>query len=355
VSIWLDILRKAAVGDSKGARALLANELPLALSEPVFGSKTFQYRGPLPRAVAGFISRLPERERSLARSVAEDFTDYIVDDVVAGVERTLSLVELCVTGNATTVDELVDDLPWAPGLKLGQEWKRQRVADELRSMLELGVPLPETVIDFLGAEGEAKFDFNEIGFAMGARRLILSWQDFKRQQQIDDRFACVLDSEDDSSAAAESFDYGSITMARVALQKPAPGDLELKTDLRLLGAILGPQLTSILESMHNAKPREGYHPIAWHNVFWNVSSDYESLRLAIEMLDPFCSTDQKLADWVADNYREVTGTSRPVILRRRKALHDACEGHIHTVIHEKFGGGEHPGPQITHDREGSTT
>jgi hypothetical protein len=327
---------------------LLANDLPLALCEPVFGYKTFHYRGPVPIAVARFISNLPERERSLARSLADELTDYIIDDVTAVVERTRVMVELCVTRNAITLNELVESLPWAPRMKLGQDWRRQRVVDELRSMLEIGLPLPQHVSDLLAGEGKARFEFDEMAFACAPRRLTLSWQDFKREQQLDDRFVCVLASEDDSSAAAEGFDYGSITMARVALGVATPADLELRTDLRLLGHTLGPEIISILESMHSAKPSDGYRPIAWHNVFWIVCSDYEALQLALKMLEPFCETDQKLADWVADNYREVVGTSRPVILRRRKALLDACATLIQSAINEKFHSGEHHDPRITH-------
>ena len=338
----------AAEGDSQGARALLAEDLPVALREPVFGNRSFEYRGPLPKAVARFVSGLPDRERSLARSVADELTDYIVDDVIAVVERTLVLVELCVRQRTIRLDELVEVLPWAPGMKLGEDWKRQRVIDELRSMIELGVPLPEHVSDLLAGEGKPRFEFNEIAFACSPRRLKLSWQDFKRDQQLDDRFVCVLASEEDSSTAAESFDYGSITMARVVLGASTTADLELRTDLRLLGSTLGPEISAISELMHSAKPSDGYRPIGWHNVFWVICSDYEALQLALKMLDPFCSTDQKLADWVADNYREVVGTSRPVILRRRKALHDACTRLIHSAMNDKFRGGEHWEPQITH-------
>lgn len=348
MEIWLDILRLAAEGNSPGARALLARDLPLALREPVFEHKAFHYRGPVPIAVARFISNLPERERSLARSVADELTDYIIDDVTAVVQRTLVMVELCGRQNTISLDELVEVLPWAPRIKKGEEWKSQRVVDELRSMLELGVPLPERVNDLLAGEGTPRFEFNEIAFACAPRRLTYSWRDFKRDQQLDDRFVCVLASEDDSSAAAESFDYGSITMVRVVLGASTPADLELRTDLRVLGSTLGPEIDRILESMHGAKPSDGYRPIAWHNVFWIVCSDYEALNLALKVLDPFCSTDQKLADWVADNHRDVVGTSRPVILRRRKALHQACASLIQSAINEKFRGGEHSEPLITH-------
>lgn len=303
----------------------------------MFGQKTFEYRGPLPRAVAGIISRLPDSERSLARSWADDFTDYILDDVKAGVERTLVLVEVCTRQLGISMNEIVSKLPWAEGIKKGEEWKRQRVADELRSMIQLGIPLPQYVNTILAANGNAVFEFDEIAFATGPRRLKLSWQDFKRQQQIDDRFVRVLESEDNADTAAESFDYGSISMARVALSAPTRGDLELETDLRMLGESLGVRISSTLDDLHCAKQCDGYRPIAWHNVFWNLCSDYEGLQLALKLVDPFCSTDQKLAEWVSDHYREVVGTSRPVIFRRRKSLHETCTKLIETALYEKFG------------------
>jgi hypothetical protein len=329
-------LRKAAAGDGNGARALLANELPLALREPVFGHKTFQYRGPLPKAVNTFISNLPERERSLARSLADELTDYIVDSVAATVERTLVLVELCIGRNIIALDELVEHLPWPSGLKLGEEWKRQRVADELRSMLELGVRMPEYVLDLLGTEGEPIFEFNEVAFAASPRRLKYSWGDFKRQQQVDDRYVCLLDSEDDSSVSAEGFDYGLVTMASVASRTAVAKDLDGTADLHVIGAGLGPEITAIMESIHTTKPRDGYRPIAWHTVFWDVVSEYEALLLVLEKRRPFCETDQDIIDEIAANYRDVLAISRPSINRRRNKLYTACDELVHTRVREHF-------------------
>src|SRR5262249_50361038 len=157
---------------------LLANELPRALREPVFGSDVYEYRGPLPKAVGNFISNLPERERSLARSVANDLTDYIVLDVAAAVERTLVLVELCLSRLPTTLDDLSSALPWPAGLKRTPEWKRKRIADELRAMISAGVAIPTHIIELLADQGEPSLQFNEVAFATAPKRLEYSWQDF---------------------------------------------------------------------------------------------------------------------------------------------------------------------------------
>ena len=44
--------------------------------------------------------------------------------------------------------------------------------------------------------------------------------------------------------------------------------------------------------------------MAWHNVFWNLVSEYERLRLAIETREPFRATDQELAVHIAMRYRQ---------------------------------------------------
>jgi hypothetical protein len=246
------------------------------------------------------------------------------------------LVELCIRRNPKTLDEIVNFLSWAPGLKRDIRWKRQRVADEMRSMIERKIPLPRYILSILGDEGKPRFGFNEIAFATAQRRLSLSWIDFKEQQQIDARFVCVKDSEDEHSTAGEGFDYGSVPMARVAALATTPTDLETVADLHIVGASLGPQISDIMESMHTAQPRDGYRPIAWHNVFWEVVSEYEALLLVLEQRIPFCDTDQELADHVAVNYLDVVGTSRPSINRRRTRLYNACEELIHTRIRERL-------------------
>src|SRR2546428_14002125 len=109
-----------------------------------------------------------------------------------------------------------------------------------------------------------------------------------------------------------------MTVATVMLQQIPAQDRELEMDLHILGTTLTQELTALLEELHRCKPGDGYRPVAWHNVFWNLASEYERLRLAIETRDPFHTTDQELAAHIAMNYPQVTSTSRPIILRGRQ-------------------------------------
>jgi hypothetical protein len=110
----------------------------------------------------------------------------------------------------------------------------------------------------------------------------------------------------------------------------------LEMDLHILGTTLSRELTALMEELHRCKPGDGYRPVAWHNVFWNLISEYERLRLAIETREPFHDTDQALAAHIAAHYPEVTSTSRPVIVRRRQKLYAECVQKIHTRFLERF-------------------
>jgi hypothetical protein len=264
-----------------------------------------------------------------------------VDDVVNGVEKSLLLVELCLTRVHASLDDLVNSFPWESGLKRSTEWKRQYVADLLRSMVAAGVPLPETTAITLGDAGQPCFAFNEIAFAVAPKRLEWSWSDFKKQQGYGREFLCIREARDETGIAAEGVDYGSITTAAVVLQQVTAQDRELDIDLHMLGITLSQELTVLLEELHRCKPGDGYRPVAWHNVFWNLTSEYERLRLAVEMREPFHDTDQTLAAHIAAHYSEVTSTSRPVIVRRRQKLYSACAQKIQTRFLEKFGDGTH--------------
>jgi hypothetical protein len=88
--------------------------------------------------------------------------------------------------------------------------------------------------------------------------------------------------------------------------------------------------------MHETDPKHGYRPIAWHRVFWDLTCDYEPLRLALKMHDPFCGRDQELCDRICSHYPGVDGTSRPVIVRRRQVLESASKQIIVSRYKEKF-------------------
>jgi hypothetical protein len=338
MGIWINILTLGATGQSMAARQQLALALPLALRSFVASSRgTREYVGALPRAVTRFRHSLSDAsERALLEALEHEFVDAVVDDVMNGVAQSLLLVELCLAQPHISLNELVYSFPWEPGLKRSVEWKRKHIADQLRSMIAAGVPLPETVVTALGDEGEPCFAFTEIAFAVAPKRLEWSWSDFKKHQGYGQEFLCIAEAGDEEDISAEGVDYGAMTIATVMLQQIPAQDRELEIDSHILGAILSPELTALLEELHRCKPGDGYRPVAWHNVFWNLMSEYERLRLAIETHEPFRATDQELAAHIAVHYPEVPSTSRPVIVRRRQKLYAECVQKIQALFLEKF-------------------
>jgi hypothetical protein len=120
------------------------------------------------------------------------------------------------------------------------------------------------------------------------------------------------------------------------LVNPMDGNAESAVEWLLLAKEIRPDLMTALEELHATSSTAGYQPIAEHNVFWTLSSEYESLPLRLELRDPFRETDQELADHLGANYPEVESTSRPVISRRRKKLYDACATRIIGRLREHF-------------------
>ncbi len=324
---WIDILRLGASGDSQRAREVLYFHLTLTLRYPAsWSAEDLQYKGPLSDAVGAFISKLPQSELPMADSRKTDFVDYILENVIAGIERTLLLVEFCHAHAEMTLDEIATNFPGWAGLKRSVEQKKEWVADMLRSMLARGVTLPQSMVSELEDKGEPKYEFNEIAYVkkwdMG-----LAWNDFKKQQELDYHYSCIddSDSDEDPGVAAEGIDYGLVTMADILLREGKKPDNETQLDFFRIGQELSPALTGLMEEMHTAKPTDGYRPIAWHNVFWNIPSEYEALPIRVETRDPLCDSDQKLADHIAHNYLDVVKPNRLNIFRRRDALYKACK------------------------------
>lgn len=177
---------------------------------------------------------------------------------------------------------------------------------------------------------------HEIAFAVAPKRLEWSWSDFKKQQGYGQEFLCIAEAEDEAGIWADGVDYGAISVATVVLQQTPAQGRELEIDLHRLGNTLSQELTALMEELHRYKPSDGYRPVAWHYVFWNLVSEYERLRLTIETHEPFRATDQELADYIAMHYPEVTSTSRPVIVRRRQKLYAECVQKIQSRFLEKF-------------------
>jgi hypothetical protein len=350
MSLWKDILMLGAQGKSSDARALLALDLPLSLRElPQTARGSREYRGVLPQAIRKFCAKLPDHERVMVQSVEREFLDYLLDDIVSGVEDPLKLIELCRSYPIASLAELVDLFPWQEGLKRDRAWKGAWIEDHLRSFMIAQIPLPAEIVKTLGDKGRPRHQYNEIAFAVSPERMWMSWNDFKTKQEYDRLFYSVVEQGSGGGFAEEGFDYGVISIAERLLEEAAADDLELNLDLQILGQGLGAALTAKLEELHTNMPRDGYRPIAWHHVFWNLISDYLRLRLDLEVRDPYRETDQELADHIKTEYPEVKSASRVSILRRRKAFSAECERIIAEGFRNRFGSAaEQSGSRITH-------
>jgi hypothetical protein len=335
MSVWIDILKLGADGKTDEARQLLEVDLRNALrqfSPSSEGSR--EYHGPVPKAVARFISKLPLHEKALARFHEQDLVDNIVDDVVSAIRRTLLLIEFVRLNPNARVDDLVEFFPWDAGLKRDAEWKKKRIITYLRSVIASGIVLP--IKDEFPHDESDLYNFDELAFAGSNERIENSWADFKRQQDLDGYYFAIDDADSRSGVDAEAVDYGTISMAKVVLGGEPGLDPEVILNLHLLGKNLTVELTSIVDEMHASKPKEGFRPIAWHNVFWCMLSDYEGLHMSLKVLDPYCERDHELAEHLSDNYRDISSTSRPVIYRRRRSLHEACADRVILRVREGF-------------------
>jgi hypothetical protein len=343
MSLWLDILNHAAGGNSQEVNRLLNFELPLALRHPEPQARGgWEYRGPVAKAVRLFVASQPDAERGMVASRSEDLVDYITDLVVAKVRRTVSLVEFCVTSPELSLVEVAETFAGWDGLKLGTENRKAWVADHLRSMVDLNVPLTgcRAVTEAAEMPAGVKFGYEERALVK-EWQVALSWKDFKAQQEIDGSYLCITDPDsEEESSANESFDYGSITIARVVLNLEAPPAGETVVDLNRMGTSLSDDLREMLDYLHAEKPADGFRPIAWHNVWWNVASKYEGLPLRLETRDPLCDVDHKLAAHIAENYADVAKPNRLNIQRRRTRLYESSVEVIELVLLQWISGSD---------------
>ena len=338
MTLWLEMLNLTAAGNHEEATRLLNFELPLALSG------TGNSRGPLARALARFITALPDSERGFAGSRYDDLLGLALDALRSSIQRTINLLRFCHSHPELSLDGLASSFNGWEGLKRKIEDRRQLITDYLCSMLNEGVSLPDATIDFLAAwerthpacsdpspdrtanrERNAKYHFSEVALAQGWD-FDWTWLDFKRRNELDRDYSCVDDSESDTDpeAGAEGFDYGVITSAQVILRSGRSSDTDASTDFLILGQKLSPELTTLIERRHASKPGDGYRPIAWHSVFWETVSEFEALALELETRDPFCDTDRELAAHISKGYPDVGTPSRLTVQRRRKLLSDEC-------------------------------
>lgn len=116
MSLWTDILELGARGEAQRAREVLLFELPITLRDAEFSAGgEWRYKGILPQVVGRFIGKLPDSDRGMAASRADDLVDYVVDKLVASVERSLLLVEFCCAHPNMNLDQIVQSFPAGAG------------------------------------------------------------------------------------------------------------------------------------------------------------------------------------------------------------------------------------------------
>jgi hypothetical protein len=330
VGIWINILKLGAEGYDIAARELLEFELPLALRQHSTSSTGLGYTGPLASVVSRFISTLPESERDMARSRADDLVSYVLVAILAQVRRSLLLVEFCHAHPDLTLEQIAECFTGWEGLKRSARDRLEMVANYIGSMIAAEIPLPPSIVASLGSEGEAKWEFNEAALA-SKWDTAKSWLDLKRRQELDCHYKTIDDSSTDSDpeAHSEGLDFGLISMAEVALSVPGrAADYLTSIDFRSVGRQLGPEITETLGRLHDGRPTDGYRPIAWHNVIWNLLDDYSPLEMELRTLNPEIKGDQALADHISANYLDVLAPNRLKIQRRRGSLNKACREKI---------------------------
>jgi len=352
MGIWVDILKLAASGQSKQARELLSVDLPKSLRRFVnreAGGRS--YTGPVAQAVSRFVNCLPGDEKEIAKLYELEIIDEIVCDVVAGVEKSLILLELSVANPEATLHDIVQLFPWGPGLKRSSEWKREWVADMLRSMIAVDIRLPAGAISSLGSEGQAKYQFNEIAYALGAKRLQQTWDDLKKELQLYADMVSIDALDLETGVSAEGSDFGRFRLRKQILGAFSDAPDETAIEWRLVGETAALDLASLVEQMHSQNQHDGYRPIAWHRVFWDAYFKFDALQMNLEYREPQCKTDQSLSDHIAVNCPDVVSSSRPTITKRREKLESACEDRIiGQVLAHLERRAEQKIPDITHVR-----
>lgn len=343
MGIWIDILTQAAKGETKAAYELLEKRLPLVLRYAIpLTNEEWRYKEPLSDAVARFASTLPVKEQSTVIFLTEDLVTYIIGKMTEKIKRTLDLVVFCCNKSNLSLSEVAEKFTEWGGLKRGLEQKKMWVADTLRSMIAIGIPLPNSILLTIGDTGRVTYKFNELAL-LSRWDIGLSWRDFKQICDLKEGILCIKDSDVNDGVNSEGIDLGSITMAEVALKSGLLDNVEAKYErsyfnekLEFLSETLGVKVTDVMEEMHKIEPKNGYRPIAWHKIFKLLFDEYECLQLDLEMHEPFCKTDEALAQHIAVNYPEVQDKSRPVIYRRQKKLHEACDNKIVSSIKEEI-------------------
>lgn len=338
MSLWIDILNATGAGDDGTATRLLEFSLlgfmryPRSVTEP----NGCLYDGPVAKAVLNYVRGLHGTpEHSLAISRSEDLIDFVADEIVAKIRRTASLVRYSRRNPEASIEGIATNFTGWDGLKLGMENRKQWVAHHLHSMSAIGVQLPNdsvAIMESLGMNFDHVFGFDERALVKGWK-IGMSWQAYRKQEELSSEYLCVESSDADESAASEAFDYGIIHEARLpSLSSELSVDKAFEIQdvaLRITG-----ELRKLLEEFHLRKSSDGFRPIAWHNVWWNLTDYWNALPLKLDLKDPCCDADDLLATHISQNYLDVQKVNRLNMQRRRTKLKESSSDCIMNELSE---------------------
>ncbi|MFZ4987296.1 MAG: hypothetical protein ACOYLF_17725 [Blastocatellia bacterium] len=349
MGLWIDALRLGAQGRSDDARFLIATDLRLSLCDYSTATVTTNYTGPLPSAVRRFAIRLNPIEHSMVKSLETEFIDYLLDDILLGILRPLTLIDFCRANPEGDLETMVKRFPWWQGLKRNEAWKSDWIADHIRSIDREGIELPSSTIRAIGDLGRPRHEYNEIAFATAPQRLSLAWGDFRRDLGPLAGASGIVDEISGTDIANESLNYGAISMAQIVSTLVASHNLDLELDLERMGSTASREIKSRLADLYQTDPQGCHRPLAWHNVFWMILSKYEPLPLDLETRDPLVETDEKLASYLASFYLELEPLTRGKVRRRRLDLTGICLKSIYSAVEQLFRHqDEHPPVHFTH-------
>lgn len=335
MSLWVETLRAAVLGEHESVHQLLGVELPSHLRWPAIANRqdVTAYDGPCAKAVLNFIKGLGETdEAKLARSRVDDFIDFVTDQVMSKIERTVRLAAFCANNPNLGINDIATHFDGWAGLKRNSGEKLTWVQGTLASMCDLGI------VDQLDVRSFREISEMVVGqrFGFSERALMKmwnvrqSWVAFKEIMEISYEFEAMDNGND--QACAESFHYKPILRADSIFQGQIAAE-QKSLEMMEVAAKIGQKLEGNLQFFDLRKPRHGYRPIAWHKVWWDISDKYAELNLSLHLELPCCDTDQVLADHIIQFYaNDCTGVNRLNVQRRRQKLFESCDADVIEIV-----------------------
>lgn len=331
MSLWLEALKAAGRGHSTQARALL-NEIIVNLRYPKQGRSNDDcaYDGPIAKAVLHAINGFVDKQdRQLAQNNAEELIDYIVELVGRKVERTIELVEYCLSYPEKGLEAVAKDFDGMRALKRSPEELEEFVTLRLQSMISAGVEfIVESVAVSEAAVSEVEnkklLGFDERNF-IKSLKINEKWIDFRGREKLTYKHESYDLLHD--NIAAETSDFGEIS------NKFANFSFGRDIEFKQLTEQISKQLNTTLEMLQNGKPNFGFAPIAWHRVWWAYDPDR---CLGLECVIPECPTDETLAEHISGKYPEVQNMNRLIAQRRRTKLEDTCKERV-AELYQSYG------------------